>query len=125
MLGNGQEINILACNHVTTMSCVELTVGRSRNKTITHSGWSTMSRNRRKSMQRSWSSMYRNRRESIQRWGFKVPVELGDLACWFGDLPDVCAFFLAIIFNIGDPEMIGGNFLPILLAFNWVMTTCI
>jgi hypothetical protein len=56
---------------------------------------------------------------------FKVPVELGDLACWFGDLPDVCAFFLASIFNIGDPEIIGGNFLPFVLAFSWVMTTCI
>jgi hypothetical protein len=73
MLGNGQEINILACNHVTTMSCVELTMGRSRKETITHSGWSTMSRMRRESMQRSWSSMYRIRRESIQRRGFQSP----------------------------------------------------
>jgi hypothetical protein len=56
---------------------------------------------------------------------FKVPVDLGDLTSWFGDRPDVCAFFLAIRFNIGDPEIIGGNFLPFILVFNWVMTTCI
>jgi len=60
----------------------------------------------------------------VPAWFGDLPCELGKLPCKLGDLAYDCVFFLAIAFNIGDLETIGGIFLLAVSEFcNCVITT--